>query len=132
MFDPIEPKATSPIYRQITDQIRRRIAAGLLSPGEQLPSVRELAAQLLVNPNTVAKVYRDLERERLLETRRGQGTFVSNDAEALAEADRRRLVSEQLAEVARDVRAFGLSAGEALALFNEVLRGERPARKDRR
>jgi GntR family transcriptional regulator len=131
MFDPVEPKAAVPIYRQIIDQIRRRVAAGLLSPGDQLPSVRELAAHLLVNPNTAAKVYRDLERDGLLETRRGQGTFVSAGAESLAAADRRRLIAEQLLQVARDVRAFGLSRDDALALFREILQDEKHARKDR-
>ena len=96
MFDTINPKSAGPIHRQIGDQIRRSVAAGLLVPGDKLPSVRELASRLLVNPNTVARVYRDLERDGLLETRRGQGTYISANAAALAESERRRLVSENL------------------------------------
>ena len=132
MFDSIDPKGAVPIYRQITDQIRRRVAAGMLAPGDQLPSVRELAGDLLVNPNTVAKVYRDLERDGLLETRRGQGTYVSAEAGAMAEAEQRALLTERLAEVAREVRAFGLSERAAVELFREVLADGRLGRKDRR
>ena len=124
MLDRIDPRSPTPIYRQIGEQIRRGVAAGLLAPGDQLPSVRDLAARLLVNPNTVAKVYRDLEREGLLVTRRGQGTFVSDDAIAMAESDRRRLIAEQLKEVARDARAFGLSKAESLGLFRTILDDE--------
>ena len=131
MMQPIDPKSALPIHRQIADQIRRSVAAGLLEPGDQLPSVRELAARLLVNPNTVAKVYRDLERDGLLETRRGQGTFISPEVAALAEADRRRLLAEQLEAAARDVHAFGLSDKAALDLFREVLANRRRGREDR-
>jgi len=132
MLDAIDPKSALPIYRQIIAQIRRAVAAGLLVPGDQLPSVRELAARLLVNPNTVARVYRDLERDGLLETRRGQGTFISAQAAAMAAADRRRLVAEKLADIATDVRTFGLSDEDALELFRRTLADERPERKERR
>jgi len=131
MIDRIDSKSAVPIYRQITDGIRRSVAAGILAPGEKLPSVRDLATRLLVNPNTVAKVYRDLERDGLLDTRRGDGTYVSTGATALTEADRRRLLSDQLRTVARDVRAFGLSQEAALDLFRDVLKDEKTRRKDR-
>jgi GntR family transcriptional regulator len=132
MFDNINAKSAVPIYRQITDQIRWRVAAGRLAPGEKLPSVRDLASFLLVNPNTVAKVYRDLERDGLLETRRGEGTFVAADVAAMAESERTDLITAQLRETARDVRSFGLTAEQALELFRRVLTDERTERKDRR
>ncbi len=132
MFDTINPKSAGPIHRQIGDQIRRSVAAGLLVPGDKLPSVRELASRLLVNPNTVARVYRDLERDGLLETRRGQGTYISANAAALAESERRRLVSENLDAAARDVHAFGLSEKAALDLFREVLANRRPQPEEER
>ena len=130
MLRAIDPKAATPIYRQVMDQISRAVAGGVLASGDQLPSVRELAAQLLLNPNTVARVYRDLEREGLVETRRGEGTYISSNASALREAERRRLIAEQLAEVARDVRAFGLSGAEAVRLFREALDHEDSRRKE--
>lgn len=123
MLDSIDPKAAAPIYRQIADQIQRAVAAGKLQPGDQLPSVRELAAQLLVNPNTVAKVYRDLEREGLLEARRGQGTYVSPSARSLAELERLRLITEQLEALARDIHTFGIPPESAMALFQEIVTG---------
>jgi len=131
MFNSINPKSAVPIYRQIMDQIRRGVAAGTLAPGDQLPSVRELAAQLLINPNTAARVYRDLERDGLLETRRGQGTYISADASAMAESERKRIIAERLEEVAREVRAFALSEEEALRLFRDIL-NRRGGRKDQR
>ena len=130
MIDRIDVKSPLPIYRQIIDGICRAVAAGALAPGDQLPSVRELASQLLVNPNTVARVYRDLEREGLLETRRGTGTFIAADAEALAEGERKRLLSQKLGEVARDVHAFGLSLEAALQLFRDALANHKPRRKE--
>jgi GntR family transcriptional regulator len=93
--------------------------------------VRDLASHLLVNPNTIARVYRDLEREGLLETRRGQGTFISPNAAALADSERRRLVSEKLADAASDVRTFGLSDQEALTLFRQIL-SDHPPREEKR
>ncbi len=132
MFDGIDPKSPVPIYRQITDQIRRSVAGGLLAPGDRLPSVRELAARIIVNPNTVAKVYRDLERDGLLETRRGDGTYISARAAAMAEADRERILAETLEAVARDVRAFGISNTAALGLFRDALTNRRRERGDSR
>jgi GntR family transcriptional regulator len=131
MFDSIDPKSALPMYRQITSQIRWRVAAGVFAPGDKLPSVRELAAQLLVNPNTVAKVYRDLERDGLLETRRGDGTYIATDAVALAASERTRIIEEQLRSTARDARAFGLSEQAAMELFRRVL-SDMAQRKDRR
>jgi GntR family transcriptional regulator len=124
MLNAINPKAAIPIYRQIADQIQRAVAAGKLQPGDQLPSVRELAAHLLVNPNTVARVYRDLEREGLLEARRGQGTYVAITAHALADPERLRLITEQLEGVARDIDAFGIPPESAVALFQEIVSGQ--------
>jgi GntR family transcriptional regulator len=130
MLNHIDPKSALPIYRQIMDQIRRSVAAGVLAPGDQLPSVRELAAQLLVNPNTVARVYRDLERDGLLETRRGQGTYIASDATALIESERRRLIADQLEAVSRDIGAFGLSEEAAVQMLRDALTRRRSVRKD--
>jgi len=129
MIDRIDPKSAIPIYRQITDGIRRGVAAGLLAPGERLPSVRDLAARLLVNPNTVAKVYRDLERDGLLRARRGQGTYIAASASSLAERERSRLIAEQLEQVATDVRAFGMPSESAVDLFRDILTNGRTAKE---
>ncbi|MBS4020941.1 MAG: GntR family transcriptional regulator [Dethiobacter sp.] len=77
MWYHVDPHSGVPIYVQLKEQIKKAAASGLLRQGEQLPSVRELALRLTVNPNTVAKVYQELEREGVIETARGLGTFLA-------------------------------------------------------
>jgi GntR family transcriptional regulator len=76
VFLPIDPSSGLPVYRQIMDQVRRMVVAGRLRPGERLPSIRELAIALQLNPLTVGKAYGELERARVVEMRRGLGMFV--------------------------------------------------------
>jgi len=121
MLNPIDLKSALPIYAQVTEQIRQRIAAGVFAPGDQLPTVRELASQLLINPNTVSRIYRDLEREGLLETRRGAGTFVAASAASLARVDRERALRAQLEELVLQARLFGVSDPALLSLLRDIL-----------
>src|SRR5947199_9142447 len=89
----LDPRSGVPVYRQIQDQIRYGIASSLLNPGEQLPTVRALAVELSVNPNTVIKAYSELEREGVLTTEQGSGTFVAaQPPTALSEENRRAKV----------------------------------------
>jgi len=83
----IDPESRVPIYAQIVEQVKSQIAAGQLTPGDQLPTIRQLAADLRVNFNTVVRAYFELEREGLISTQRGRGTFVadSTEEEALAQ-----------------------------------------------
>ncbi len=102
----LDEKSGVPIYRQIQDQVRFGIASGLLQPGEQLPTVRALAVELSVNPNTVIKAYGELEHEGLVATEQGTGTFVSPEPPpAPSEKERRAkleaLASEFLSQCAR-------------------------------
>ena len=102
----LDSKSGVPIYRQIQDQIRYGIASGLLDAGEQLPTVRALAVELSVNPNTVIKAYSDLEREGMLTTEQGTGTFVGSQRTPGLSEQRRQsklesLCSEFLSQVAR-------------------------------
>jgi|SRR5947208_10180943 len=111
----LNPKSGVPIYRQIQDQIRYGIASDLLGPGEQLPTVRSLAVELSVNPNTVIKAYSELEREGILTTEQGSGTFVAAQQPApLADENRQSkletLCSEFLAQAAR----FGFSSQDLM------------------
>src|SRR5713226_7302699 len=102
----LDSKSGVPIYRQIQDQVRYGIASGLLQAGEQLPTVRALAVELSVNPNTVIKAYSELEREGILTTEQGSGTFVAPQttgllSEAQRQAKLESLCSEFLAQAAR-------------------------------
>ncbi|MFC1760971.1 GntR family transcriptional regulator [Planctomycetota bacterium] len=85
-----------PIYRQISDQIKYQIATGVLSAGDKLPSVRELAVKLAVNQNTILKVYNELCRESTLEVVRGDGTYVSAGKQTLTLGQRKKIVTELL------------------------------------
>lgn len=118
----LDTRSAIPLSHQMGEQIRREVAAGQLRPGDRLPSVRELALELLVNPNTVARVYRDLELEGLLETRRGQGTFIGPAAAALAEKERLRLLRQALVRLVEDAQLFGLGREELLEMVQQVAR----------
>jgi GntR family transcriptional regulator len=119
----LDPESGVPIYRQIQDQIRYGIACGTLRPGQQLPTVRAMAVELSVNPNTVIKAYSELEREGILNTEQGTGTFVSSQTPRLPKSRRdaklRSLCSEFLAQLAR----YGFTAGEAVAAIERVVNG---------
>ena len=92
----IAPKDGTPIYVQIVNQIKRLVATGQLRPHEELPPVRVLAAQLLINPNTVARAYRELESAGVVTTRIGAGTYVAEGGSPLAHRERLRLLSDRV------------------------------------
>jgi GntR family transcriptional regulator len=100
MFIRIEPSSSSPIYRQIMDQIRHQIAAGMLKAGDKVPSVRQLAGQLAVNQNTILKVYGELCRERILQVDRGNGTIVAQGNLTIPMSERKKAVAALLREAA--------------------------------
>jgi len=90
----LDLKSGVPFHRQIVDQIRFGIASERLLPGEQLPTVRDLAVQLEINPNTVRKAYSDLELLGILDTQQGTGTFVSHQQIEIGDAERRRMLRQ--------------------------------------
>ncbi len=114
----IDPADARPIYVQIMDEVRRGLAVGTLAPDEPLPSVRQLAAELRINPNTVQQAWRELEREGLIYVRRGQGTFVARTARPDRE---RTIISRQVAERAlRDAFRHGLSRAELITELEQI------------
>jgi GntR family transcriptional regulator len=106
----ITPSATEPIYRQIGSQLRRLIASGQLSPGEELPSVRDVAVQHAVNPMTVSRAYSQLEAEGLLTRLRGRGMVVAQSAHAMSPEQRLARLQPQLADIARQARELDIPA----------------------
>ena len=98
-----------PIYRQIVDQIRERVLSGALTGGDELPPIRTLATQVAVNPNTVARAYRELETEGLVEKRRTTGTFVSATATSESLAARRRRLREPIDSLIAQACGLGFS-----------------------
>jgi GntR family transcriptional regulator len=109
------------MYLQIVEQIRNRIAAGVLAPDAELPSVRALASEHLINPNTVVRAYLELEREGLLAKRRGAGTYVASTAAKLSARHRTRAVAELIDKAVEAAREFGVSQEELRALFEDRL-----------
>src|ERR1700733_5923948 len=100
----ISPRDGVPIYQQIVNQVKYLVAAGRLSPGEELPPIRTLAEELTINPNTVARAYRELETAGLVEKRRTAGTYVSDAGSPLARAERIRILSERLERLLAEAR----------------------------
>ncbi len=117
----------TPIYAQLERSIRLGIATGRLLPDSQLPTVRQLAVDLCVNSNTVAKVYRDLERAGILETRRGIGTFIKAPAtKAMAKRERDRLLVMLADRFLAEATTLGFSADQLLAhLVSRLGKGQR-------
>jgi GntR family transcriptional regulator len=108
----INPADSRPIYVQIMDEVRRALVVGTLAGEDPLPSVRQLASELRVNPNTVAQAYRELEREGVVYVRRGQGTFVS--AAQPAGRERRALIRGVAERALIDAHRHGISAQELI------------------
>lgn len=92
----VSPNDGVPIYQQIVNQLRYLAASGRLTAGEQLPPVRKLAEQLLVNPNTIARAYRELETAGVIESRQGSGSFVAEKVSPLSRRERTRILNERL------------------------------------
>jgi GntR family transcriptional regulator len=107
-----------PVYRQIIDQVRGGIASGALAAGDQLPTVRQMAVDLAINPNTVVRAYRELELGGLLETHQGTGTFISAQKLKRADAERER----QLKQIVKDTVARAGAAGFTVDDLLEELR----------
>ena len=110
-----------PVYRQLIDQVRSGIASGTLTSGDQLPTVRQLAVDLAINPNTVLRAYRELELGGLLETHQGTGTFVAKKKPAKNEAERERQLTQMASEFAARVGAAGFTVEELLDRLQELL-----------
>lgn len=113
----------APIYTQIMDLVKRRIAIGELKVGQQLPSVRDLAQQVVVNPNTVQKAYLELEREGYVATQRGMGTFVSGDR-GTVDLLRQGLAHDIVATYVAGMRSLGYGPEDMTEMAAEATRKE--------
>jgi GntR family transcriptional regulator len=111
----------TPIYKQLMEQVREAVAQGRLEPGERLPSVRQLSRELVVNPNTVARSYTELEREGVLNTRQGLGVFVAERQTGLTKKARRERLTESLDRFLTEAVHLGFSAEEVVSTVEERL-----------
>ncbi len=123
MFDRLDPRSPVPLYAQIADHVRLAIASGELAHGDALPSVRQLSAQLRVNPATVVQAYRELEQDEFVATRQGAGTFVQNVAPELRTRERRNAARRLVRDLVRDARRLGVSADDLRGALDHELNG---------
>jgi GntR family transcriptional regulator len=121
--------STVPIYRQIMDQVCQAVACGSLVPGEQLPSVRALAEQLVLNPNTVARTYGELTRDGVLETQKGRGVFVAQRRPVYTQAERTRRLEGPLNSFINDAVVLGFTPDQIRQIVERKLRVIEPARE---
>ncbi len=119
----VDPTTRVPIYRQLMDQVRLAVARGRLRPGSRLPSVRVLSRELVVNPNTIARVYSELEREGVLNTRPGLGVFVAEPQADLSATARRQRLAEIIDSFLTDAVHLGFSEDEVLSAVAKRIRG---------
>ena len=124
MFRKPNPSSGVPIYVQIKEQIRHAIETGALSSGDQLPGIRSLAETLVINPNTVIRVYRELEQEGVLEIRHGLGAFIATKRRSRSRAEELRDAQQLVQELVGNLREDGLDEGEIRRLFEAELAEE--------
>lgn len=118
----VDPRSGVPIYLQLIEQIKRAVAIGTLSASEQLPTVKALALDLTVNPNTVARAYRELERDGIIETSPGRGSFVrADDGTSRAKNAAHDIAASEISEAVRQARALGLERPAIAALVERAL-----------
>jgi GntR family transcriptional regulator len=122
LFRP-NPSLGVPIYLQLMEQVKHAVETGALRPGDQLPGIRPLAEELVINPNTVAKAYRELEHEGVIELRHGAGAFVTAHAGGRKAADKVRAAQPVVAAAVERLRARGLTDEEIRRLFEAELAG---------
>jgi GntR family transcriptional regulator len=117
----IDNASDRPVYQQIIDQVKRDMAMGRLVRDEKLPTVRQLAGQLAINPNTIAKAYQQLEREGIIVTRPGAGAFVANLDSDLSSSVKKKLICEDLERAVVDAFHMQIDSNTLLKWFNEAV-----------
>ncbi len=128
----LRPETGEPIYLQLVRQIKHAVLTGTLERGAQLPSVRQLASTLVINPNTVVRAYRELEHAGMLEGVAGRGWFVSYVALRLRDEERRQRLEEYIDQLWVEGRALGYTTGDLAAVVSEALRDRAEAEREGR
>jgi len=115
----IDTSSFVPIYEQVKSQLKLRIAAHILKPHDPLPSIRELASELLINPNTVARAYREMEHEGFICTQQGIGSFVSDEAVSLISGKRTEILNRIFDSAIEEAKKYRLTTNEIKRLFEQ-------------
>ncbi|MFS8612558.1 MAG: GntR family transcriptional regulator [Planifilum fulgidum] len=123
MWFDVNPRSDVPIYQQLVDGVKKAVARGILAPGDKLPSVRELAGRIAINPNTIAKAYQEMEREGIIETLRGRGSFIAEvQARSIDREEKKRRMREMLEKVLVEAYYMQMEEEEVLAMVEEIIR----------
>jgi len=117
----VDARSGVPIYLQIIEQVKRSVAIGVLQPGEQLPTVKQLALDLTINPNTVAKAYRDLEREQVIDTAPGRGSFVRDGGATETKAAAADIARTAIDAAVREAKSLGLARADLRSLLDQTV-----------
>src|SRR5271168_482164 len=115
----LDVRSGVPVYRQIIDQVLGGISTGVLKPGDQLPTVRQLAVDLAINPNTVVRAYRELEIREVLTTQQGTGTFLTDKKPAVDDVERQRRIGQLCGELLSKAGAEGIALAEIIGYLRE-------------
>lgn len=122
----IDARSSKPIYEQIIDGIKENIIKGVLNPGDRIPSIRELSKIISANPNTVGKAYLELERQKVIETFTGRGTFVSSDYQAITDSERIKALRKSLKDAVIEAHYLGIEKEElinmVIGIYTEIER----------
>lgn len=121
MWLSINPRSPKPVYQQVVDGVKEAVAKGLLEQGDRMPSVRELAAEMTINHNTVARAYQELERDNLIEVVRGRGTFIAATRPRADRDERVRAVAARIRELLIEAHHLQMTEGDLLELFRVTL-----------
>jgi GntR family transcriptional regulator len=117
----LDTSSYTPIYEQIKTEIRSQIVLAVFKPGEALPSIRDLAAKLVINPNTVARAYRELEQEGFITTRKGKGCFVSDQSASLLQEEKQVIMKRIVDRSVEEAKKYGFSAEEVKLAFEKSM-----------
>ena len=122
MYIKVNPDSGIPLYVQIIKQLKYLVACGALKAGDQLPPVRDLAMQLRINPNTVARAYHDLRYEKFITSKWGEGTFISEEVAKIAESEKKKIIAEALDQAIHQATSLGLTTEEITQIFTNQLK----------
>lgn len=121
MWFDLDPRSSTPLYQQLVQGVKEAVARGILQPGERMPTVRELAAELAINPNTIAKAYQRLEQEGIIATMRSRGSFVAGGPSRLDNEEGRQRLVDMLDKLLVEAYHLGLTSDELQVLFQKRL-----------
>jgi len=116
----IDSRSSKPIYEQIIEKVKENIIKGILKPGDKLPSVRELASIITVNPNTISKAYSELERMRTIEVIRGKGTFVAENFKPIMDEEKMVEIKEHMKKIIIEAHYIGVGKDKLIDIINEI------------